>query len=86
MYRVVQVFAIPVFDMLESFMVKTMKLKPTWYLRFITRNLYVGELLYVYIGNYCMPLLYAFFSDAIMLIIDCVFLPRVGQHLPCSWA
>ncbi|OWM90579.1 hypothetical protein CDL15_Pgr014882 [Punica granatum] len=37
-----QVFAIPVFDMMESYMVKSMKLKPTWYLRFISRNIYVG--------------------------------------------
>ncbi|MED6167571.1 Lysine histidine transporter 1 [Stylosanthes scabra] len=38
-----QVFAVPVFDMMESFMVKRMNFKPTWYLRFISRNIYVGE-------------------------------------------
>ncbi|RDX83730.1 Lysine histidine transporter 1, partial [Mucuna pruriens] len=38
-----QVFAVPVFDMLESFLVKRMKFKPSWFLRFITRNIYVCE-------------------------------------------
>lgn len=37
-----QIYAIPVFDMMESVLVKKMKLNPSWYLRFITRSAYVG--------------------------------------------
>ncbi|OWM90580.1 hypothetical protein CDL15_Pgr014883 [Punica granatum] len=37
-----QVFAVPVFDMLESFLVKTMKFKPSRPLRYTTRYIYVG--------------------------------------------
>ncbi|XP_056684776.1 lysine histidine transporter-like 2 [Spinacia oleracea] len=36
-----QVYAMPVFDMVETFLVKKMKFKPTTTLRFVTRNLYV---------------------------------------------
>lgn len=38
----------PVFDMLETVLVKKLKFRPTWYLRFITRNIYVGK----YIGKH----------------------------------
>lgn len=38
-----------VFDMVEAFLVKKMKFKPTRLLRFSTRTLYVGELYRVYI-------------------------------------
>lgn len=37
-----QIFAMPVFDMLESFLVKKMKFQPSRFLRFITRTTYVG--------------------------------------------
>ncbi|KAI3452620.1 hypothetical protein Pfo_009284 [Paulownia fortunei] len=37
-----QVYAMPVFDMLESFLVKKLKYKPSFALRFTTRTLYVG--------------------------------------------
>ncbi|KAL2903536.1 Lysine histidine transporter 2, partial [Bienertia sinuspersici] len=40
-FVVVHVFAMPVFDMLETFLVKQMNFKPTTILRFITRNVYV---------------------------------------------
>lgn len=33
----------PVFDMMETFLVKQVKLKPSFKLRLITRTLYVGE-------------------------------------------
>lgn len=38
-----QVYAMPVFDMLESFLVKKLHFKPTRILRFLTRTIYVGE-------------------------------------------
>lgn len=34
----------PVFDMIETVLVKKLRFKPTWYLRFISRNIYVGTL------------------------------------------
>ncbi|KAJ4828650.1 hypothetical protein Tsubulata_044072 [Turnera subulata] len=36
-----QIFAYPVFDMVEAFLVKRMKFKPSRLLRFVTRNIYV---------------------------------------------
>lgn len=38
-----QVYAMPVFDMIETALVKKLRFRPTWYLRFITRNIYVGK-------------------------------------------
>ncbi|KAH6800967.1 lysine histidine transporter 1 [Perilla frutescens var. hirtella] len=37
-----QVYAMPVFDMIEAVLVKKLKFKPSWYLRFISRNTYVA--------------------------------------------
>ncbi|KAK4423922.1 Lysine histidine transporter 1 [Sesamum alatum] len=37
-----QVYAMPVFDMMETFLVKTMKFRPSFWLRFTTRTLYVA--------------------------------------------
>ncbi|KAH9611523.1 hypothetical protein KSS87_008468, partial [Heliosperma pusillum] len=36
-----QIYAMPVFDMMESVLVKKLKFRPTWTLRFISRNIYV---------------------------------------------
>ncbi|XP_042036109.1 lysine histidine transporter 1-like isoform X2 [Salvia splendens] len=36
-----QLYAMPVFDMIEALLIKKLKLKPTWYMRFISRNSYV---------------------------------------------
>lgn len=38
-----QIFAMPVFDMLETFLVKQMMFDPSFKLRFITRTSYVGK-------------------------------------------
>ncbi|KAI8541363.1 hypothetical protein RHMOL_Rhmol08G0054400 [Rhododendron molle] len=43
-----QIYAMPVFDMIETVLVKKMNFKPTWSLRFITRNIYVGNIHNVY--------------------------------------
>ncbi|KAL0327346.1 UNVERIFIED_CONTAM: Lysine histidine transporter-like 2 [Sesamum angustifolium] len=37
------VYAMPVFDMMETFLVKKMKFSPSFLLRFTTRTLYVGK-------------------------------------------
>lgn len=38
-----QIYAMPVFDMIEAVLVKKLKFKLTWYLRFISRTSYVGK-------------------------------------------
>lgn len=42
-----QIYAMPVFDMLETLLVKKLNFNPTWYLRFVTRNIYVGMYLVI---------------------------------------
>lgn len=37
----------PVFDMIETVLVKKLRFKPTWYLRFISRNIYVALTMFV---------------------------------------
>uniref|UniRef100_A0A453R046 Amino acid transporter transmembrane domain-containing protein n=1 Tax=Aegilops tauschii subsp. strangulata TaxID=200361 RepID=A0A453R046_AEGTS len=39
-----QIYAMPVFDMLETFLVKKLRFKPGWPLRLIARSLYVGTI------------------------------------------
>lgn len=38
-----QIFAMPVFDMMETVLVKKLNFDPSFTLRFITRSLYVGK-------------------------------------------
>lgn len=38
-----QIYAMPVFDMMETVLVKKMHFRPSWYLRFVVRNFYVGK-------------------------------------------
>lgn len=42
-----QIYAMPVFDMLETFLVKQIKLKPSFGLRFTTRTLYVAFTMFI---------------------------------------
>lgn len=42
-----QIYAMPVFDMLETYLVKQVKFKPSFKLRFITRTIYVGFTMFV---------------------------------------
>ncbi|CAA2954008.1 lysine histidine transporter 1-like [Olea europaea subsp. europaea] len=37
-----QIYAMPVFDMIETVLYKKLKFKPSWYIRFVSRNIYVG--------------------------------------------
>lgn len=45
----------PVFDMLETYLVKEIKLKPSFWLRFTTRTIYVGQLIYQHLLRLCLP-------------------------------
>ena len=38
-----QIYAMPVFDMMETVLVKKMNFRPTMMLRFFVRNFYVGK-------------------------------------------
>ncbi|KAL9246562.1 hypothetical protein vseg_020080 [Gypsophila vaccaria] len=42
-----QIYAMPVFDMVETFLVKSMNFEPTTTLRFITRNIYVAFTMFI---------------------------------------
>lgn len=42
-----QLYAMPVFDMIETVMVKQLRFKPTWQLRFVVRNVYVAFTMFV---------------------------------------
>ncbi|XP_047180212.1 lysine histidine transporter 1-like [Vigna umbellata] len=70
-----QVFGVPVFDTLESFLVKQMKFQPTWFLRFITRNCYV--LLTLFLGA-----TFPFFGGLLGFFGGFVFAPTT-YFLPC---
>ncbi|XP_027336524.1 lysine histidine transporter 1-like [Abrus precatorius] len=70
-----QVFAVPVFDMMESFLVINMKFKPTWFLRFITRNIYVAFTLF-------LGVTFPFFGGLLGFFGGFVFAPTT-YFLPC---
>jgi hypothetical protein len=42
-HLLMQIYAMPVFDMIETLLVKKLHFKPTMALRFISRNVYVGK-------------------------------------------
>ncbi|XP_010682865.3 lysine histidine transporter-like 2 [Beta vulgaris subsp. vulgaris] len=70
-----QVFAMPVFDMLETFLVKKMKFKPTSILRFVTRNVYVAFTVFVAIT-------FPFFGGLLGFFGGFAFAPT-SYFLPC---
>ncbi|XP_020218063.1 lysine histidine transporter 1 [Cajanus cajan] len=70
-----QVFAVPVFDMLESFLVKRMKFEPSRLLRFITRNAYVFLTL-------LLAVTFPFFGGLLGFFGGFVFAPTT-YFLPC---
>lgn len=41
-YDFTQIYAMPVFDMIETLFVKKLNFKPSWALRLVTRITYVG--------------------------------------------
>ncbi|XP_024031307.1 lysine histidine transporter 1-like [Morus notabilis] len=70
-----QIYAMPVFDMIETVSVKKLRFKPTWYLRFITRNLYVGFTFFIAIT-------FPFFGGLLGFFGGFAFSPTT-YFLPC---
>ncbi|KAL0377333.1 UNVERIFIED_CONTAM: Lysine histidine transporter 1 [Sesamum radiatum] len=70
-----QIYAMPVFDMLETVLVKKLRFKPTWYLRFITRNIYVGFTMFV-------GMTFPFFGGLLGFFGGFAFAPTT-YFLPC---
>lgn len=70
-----QIYAMPVFDMIETVLVKKLNFKPTAALRFITRNIYVAFTMFVAI---CFP----FFGGLLGFFGGFAFAPTT-YFLPC---
>ncbi|KAK6924715.1 Amino acid transporter, transmembrane domain [Dillenia turbinata] len=70
-----QVFAMPVFDMIEAFLVIKMKFKPTKILRFMIRNCYVA--LTMFLG-----MTFPFFGGLLSFFGGFAFAPTT-YYLPC---
>ncbi|XP_021808453.1 lysine histidine transporter 1-like [Prunus avium] len=70
-----QVFAMPVFDMLESFLVTKMKFKPSMLLRFLTRTSFVAFTLFIGIT-------FPFFGGLLSFFGGFAFAPT-SYFLPC---
>ncbi|CAH8253640.1 unnamed protein product [Arabidopsis lyrata] len=70
-----QIFAMPVFDMMETVLVKKMNFDPSFKLRFITRSLYVAFTMIVAI---CVP----FFGGLLGFFGGFAFAPTT-YYLPC---
>ncbi|KAM1322385.1 hypothetical protein ACFXTH_015217 [Malus domestica] len=70
-----QVYAMPVFDMAELFLLKKMKFKPSLFLRFITRNVIVAFTLFVGIT-------FPFFGGLLGFFGGFAFAPTT-YYLPC---
>ncbi|KAH0878619.1 hypothetical protein HID58_066013, partial [Brassica napus] len=76
-YQVIHIiiFAMPVFDMLETVLVKKMNFDPSFKLRFITRSLYVAFTMFIAI---CIP----FFGGLLGFFGGFAFAPTT-YYLPC---
>ncbi|KAL5543959.1 hypothetical protein UlMin_007743 [Ulmus minor] len=70
-----QVYAMPVFDLLEGFLIKKMKFAPSLWLRFITRNVYVALTLFIAIT-------FPFFGGLLSFFGGFAFAPT-SYYLPC---
>ncbi|XP_074321259.1 lysine histidine transporter 1-like [Silene latifolia] len=70
-----QIYAMPVFDMIETVLIKKLNFKPTWSLRFITRNLYVAFTMFVAIT-------FPFFGGLLGFFGGFAFAPTT-YFLPC---
>ncbi|KAL0331888.1 UNVERIFIED_CONTAM: Lysine histidine transporter 1 [Sesamum calycinum] len=70
-----QIYAMPVFDMIETVLVKKIKFKPTWYLRFISRNIYVAFTMFV-------GMTFPFFGGLLGFFGGFAFAPTT-YFLPC---
>ncbi|XP_047156267.1 lysine histidine transporter 2-like [Vigna umbellata] len=70
-----QLYAMPVFDMIETVMVKQLRFKPSWWLRFVERNVYVAFTLFVAIT-------FPFFGSLLGFFGGFAFAPTT-YFLPC---
>ncbi|KNA08927.1 hypothetical protein SOVF_158270 [Spinacia oleracea] len=70
-----QVFAMPVFDMIETFLVVKMKCKPTTRLRLMARSTYVAITMFVGIA-------FPFFGSLLSVLGGIAFAPT-SYYLPC---
>ncbi|KAI3452532.1 hypothetical protein Pfo_009196 [Paulownia fortunei] len=70
-----QIYAMPVFDMIETVLVKKLRFKPTWYLRFISRNIYVAFTMFV-------GMTFPFFGGLLGFFGGFAFAPTT-YFLPC---
>uniref|UniRef100_A0A2N9FJF8 Amino acid transporter transmembrane domain-containing protein n=1 Tax=Fagus sylvatica TaxID=28930 RepID=A0A2N9FJF8_FAGSY len=70
-----QIFAMPVFDMVEGFLVKKMNFKPTKFLRFIVRNAYVAFTMF-------LAITFPFFGGLLSFFGGFAFAPTT-YFLPC---
>ncbi|KAL3723010.1 hypothetical protein ACJRO7_035232 [Eucalyptus globulus] len=70
-----QIYAMPVFDMIETALVKKLHFKPTRTLRFVTRNIYVAFTMFVGIT-------FPFFSGLLSFFGGFAFAPTT-YFLPC---
>ncbi|KAL8494361.1 hypothetical protein ACS0TY_025248 [Phlomoides rotata] len=70
-----QIYAMPVFDMMESVLVKKLKFQPSWYLRFITRTTYVAFTMFIAIT-------FPFFNGLLAFVGGFAFAPTT-YFLPC---
>ncbi|CAK8567202.1 unnamed protein product [Lathyrus sativus] len=70
-----QVFAMPVFDMIETVMVKKLQFAPTFALRFLVRSIYVALTMFIGI---CIP----FFGSLLGFLGGFAFAPTT-YFLPC---
>ncbi|XWS40627.1 hypothetical protein CRYUN_Cryun17cG0011900 [Craigia yunnanensis] len=75
MFVVIHLYAMPVFDMIETVMVKKWHFKPTRMLRFIVRNLYVAATMFVGIT-------FPFFGSLLGFFGGFAFAPTI-YFLPC---
>ncbi|CAA3006083.1 lysine histidine transporter 1-like [Olea europaea subsp. europaea] len=70
-----QIYAMPVFDMIETVLVKKLKFRPSWMLRFVTRNIYVAFTMFVGIT-------FPFFGGLLGFFGGFAFAPTT-YFLPC---
>ncbi|XP_020554352.1 lysine histidine transporter 1-like isoform X1 [Sesamum indicum] len=70
-----QVYAMPVFDMMETVLVKKLDFSPTWYLRLISRTIYVAFTMFIAIT-------FPFFNGLLGFFGGFAFAPTT-YFLPC---
>ncbi|KAI8533461.1 hypothetical protein RHMOL_Rhmol10G0012200 [Rhododendron molle] len=70
-----QIFAMPVFDMIENLLVKKLHFKPSWMLRFVSRNIYVAFTMFI-------GMTFPFFGALLSFVGGFAFAPTTF-FLPC---